>query len=118
MIREAVESGGAPERLVGKCKAGKTWGEVTRRVAQARGDRVDVVGRTVRVGAESRCSRPLGAWVRSAMSDWSIAAWTVDGVVVLGIPQSGPGRDHLVCKQLGTCRAEGQLLRWMHRGPS
>ena len=46
----------------------------------------------------------------------SIAAWTVDGVVVLGIPQSGSGRDHLVCKQLG--RAEGQLPRWMHRGPS
>ena len=29
------------------------------------------------------------AWVRSAVSDWSIAAWTVDGVVVVGIPQSG-----------------------------
>ena len=54
--------------------------------------------------------------MRSTVSDWSIAAWTVGGVVVLGIPQSGPGRDHLVCKQLG--RAEGQLPRRVHRGPS
>ena len=36
----------------------------------------------------------------------------VDGVVVLGVPQSGLDRDHLVCKQLS--RAEGQLPRWMH----
>ena len=35
---------------------------------------------------------------------------------MLGILQSGPDRDHLVCEQLG--RAEGQLPRWMHRGPS
>ena len=42
-LREAVESGGALERLVGKCKAGKTWGEAVRRVAQVRGGRVDVM---------------------------------------------------------------------------
>ena len=60
-LREAVESGGALERLVGKGKAGTAWGEVTGRVAQVRGGRVDVMGRTVRAGAESRCSRPLGA---------------------------------------------------------
>jgi hypothetical protein len=46
-------SGDALERLVGKGKAGKTSGEVRRRVAQVRGGRVDVMGRTVRVGAES-----------------------------------------------------------------
>jgi hypothetical protein len=110
----AVESGGALERLVGEGKAGKTWREVVRRVAQVRGVRVGVVGRTVRAGAESRCSRPLGAWVRSAVSDWSIAAWTVDGVVVLGMPQSGPGMDHLVCRQLS--RTEGQLPKLCQSG--
>ena len=111
-----MESGGALQGLVGKGKAGEAWRGGGG--AQVRGSRVGVMGRTVRGGAESRCSGPLGAWVRSAVSDWSIATWTAGGVVVLGIPQSGPGRDHLVCKQLGTCRAEGQLLRWMHRGPS
>ena len=35
---------------------------------------------------------------------------------MLGIPQSGPGSEHVVCRQLG--RAEGQLPRWMNRGPS
>ena len=33
---------------MGKGKAGKAWGEVRRRVAQVRGDRVDAMGRTVR----------------------------------------------------------------------
>ena len=50
------------------------------------------------------------------MSDWSLAAWTVDGVVMLGIPQSGPGSNHVECRQLA--RAEGQLPKWMSRGPS
>ena len=36
-LREAVQSGGALERLVGKGKAGSKWGEVVRRVARARG---------------------------------------------------------------------------------
>ena len=60
---EAVEPGGARalERLVGKGKAGKAWGEMVRRVARVRGGRVDAVGRTVRAGAGPRCSRPLGA---------------------------------------------------------
>ena len=49
--REAVEPGGALERLVGKDKAGEAWGEVVRRVAQVRGGRVGVIGRTVRAGA-------------------------------------------------------------------
>ena len=81
-LREAVEPDGALERLVGKGKAGKAWGEVVRRVAQIRGGREDIMGRVVRAGAESRCSKPLGAWVRPAVSDWSLAAWTVDGVVM------------------------------------
>ena len=69
-----------------------------RRVAQVRGYSEDVMGRAVRTGAGSRCSRPLGAWKRAAVSDWNLAAWTVDGEVMLGIPQSGPGSDHLECK--------------------
>ena len=36
--------------------------------------------------------------------------------VVLGIPQSGPSSNHVVCRQLG--RVEGQLPSWMSRGPS
>ena len=35
---------------------------------------------------------------------------------MLGIPQSGPGSGHVVCKRLG--RVEGQPPRWMVRGPS
>ena len=115
-LREAVEPNGALERPVGKGNAGKVWGEVARRVAQDRGGREDIMGRVVRTGAESRCSKPLGAWVRPAMSDWGLATWTVDGVVMLGIPQSGPGSNHVECRQLA--RVEGQLPRWMGRGPS
>jgi hypothetical protein len=115
-LKEAARPNGALERLVGRGKAGKVWDEVVRRVAQVRGDRVDEMGRTVRTGAGSRCSRPLGAWERSAVSDWSLAAWTVDGEVILGIPQSGPGSNHVECKQL--VRVEGQLPKWMSRGPS
>ena len=44
-------------------------------------------------------------------------AW-LNGVVVVRIPQSGPGRNHLVCKQLGRAELEGQIPRWMHRGSS
>ena len=55
-------------------------------------------------------------WGRHAVSDWSLIAWTVDGEVMLGIPQSGPGSSHVVCKQLG--RVKSQLPRWMGRGPS
>ena len=68
-LREAAAPGGALERLVGKGKAGKTWGEVVRRVAQARGGRLDAMGKAVCAGAGSRCSRPLNAWVRAAVSD-------------------------------------------------
>ena len=114
-LREAAGPGGALERLVGKGKAGRTWGEVVRRVAQARGSRVESMGRTVRAGAESRCSRALGAWVRPSVSDWSLVAWAVDGVVMLGIPQSGPGSRHVLCRRLA--RVEGQVPRWMNRGP-
>jgi hypothetical protein len=110
-LREAVEPDGALERLVGKGKAGKACGEVVRRVAQVRGGREDIMGRVVRAGAESRCSKSLGAWVRPVVSDWSLAAWTVDGVVMLGIPQSGPGSNHVECRQLA--RVEGQLPRCM-----
>ena len=101
---------------MGKGKAGKLWGEVVRRVAQVRGGREDVMGRRVRTGAGSRCSKPLGAWERPAVSDWSLAAWTVEGVVMLGIPQSGPGSNHVECRQLA--RVGGQLPKWMNRGPS
>ena len=99
-MREAAAPGSALQRLVGKGKAGTTWGEVARRVAQARGGRLDAMGRVVRAGARSRCSRPLGAWVRAAMSDWSLAPWTEEGEVMLEIPQPGPGSGHVVCKQL------------------
>ena len=75
-LREAAAPGGALEKLVGKGKADKTWGEVMRRVAQVRGGRLDAMGRMVRAGAGSRCSRPLGAWARAAVNDWSLAAWT------------------------------------------
>ena len=84
-------------------------------MAQARGSRVDSMGRSVRAGAESRCSRALGAWVRPSMSDWSLIAWVVDGVVMLGLPQSGPGSRHVLCRRLA--RVEGQVPRWMNRGP-
>ena len=108
-LREAAAPGGALEKLVGKGKAGKTWGEVTRRVAQVRVGRLDAMGRVVRAGAGSRCSRPLGAWVRAAMSDWSLVAWSEEGEVMLEIPQSGPGSGRVVCKQLR--RMKGQLPR-------
>ena len=45
-----------------------------------------------------------------------MAAWTVDGEVMLGIPQPGPGSNHVECKQLA--RVGGQLPKWMSRGPS
>jgi hypothetical protein len=117
-LREAAKPNGALERLVGKGKAGKLWGEVVRRVAQVRGGRTDVMGRRVRTGAGSRCSKPLGAWERPTVSDWSLdlAAWTLEGVVMLGIPQSGPGSDHVECRQL--VRVGGQLPKWMNREPS
>ena len=77
---------------------------------------MDAMDRVVRAGAKSRCSRPLGAWVRATMSDWSLVAWIEEGEVMRGIPQSGPGNRHAVCRQLS--RVEGQLPRWMGRGPS
>ena len=40
------------------------------------------------------------------MSDWRLAAWSVDRVAMLGIPQSGPGSNHVECKQLA--RVDGQ----------
>ena len=56
------QPGGALERLVGKGKAGMRWGEMVRRVAQVRGGKAVVMGRVVRVGSGSRCSKPLGDW--------------------------------------------------------
>ena len=35
---------------------------------------------------------------------------------MLGIPQSGPGSDHVECRQLA--RVGGQLPKWLNRGPS
>ena len=54
-LREAIKEGGALERLVGGGKAARVWGEVVRRVAQARRVQRDVMGRKVRargVGAD------------------------------------------------------------------
>ena len=85
-LRETTTPGGAPKRLVGKGKADKTWDEVARRVAQIRGGRLDAMGRVVRAGARSSCSKPLGAWVRATVSDWGLVAWTEEGEVMLGIP--------------------------------
>ena len=104
-LREAAQSGGALERLVGKGKAGAKWGEVVRRVAIARGKASDVMGRRVRVGAGSRSSKTLGRWERTAAWDWSLVAWSEDGVIHLGIPQSGPGSRYLECREL--IRIEG-----------
>ena len=59
-LREAVQSGGALERRVGRGKAGAKWDEVVRRVARARGEANDVMGKRVRVGAGSRSSKALG----------------------------------------------------------
>ena len=70
-LMEAAAPGGALEKLVGKGKAGKPWGEVVRRVAQVRGGRLDAMGRMVRAGAGSRCSKPLGP---GAASHW-VPGW-------------------------------------------
>ena len=48
------------------------------------------------------------------MSDWSLAAWAEEGMVMLMIPQSEPGCSHVVCRQLS--RVGGQLPNWMNRG--
>ena len=65
------------------------------------------------MGSGSRCSKPLGGWERATVWDWSIAAWTEGGVVRLGIPQSGPGNEHLECRHL--VRVEGELPKWLNR---
>ena len=64
-LREAARPNGALERLVGRGKAGKVWDEVVRRMAQVRGVREDAMGRVVRTGAESRCSKSLGTQANS-----------------------------------------------------
>jgi ribonuclease HI len=115
-LREAAQSGGSLERLVGKGKAGAKWGEVMRRVARARGGTNDVMGRRVRVGAGSRSSRTLGRWERTAVWDWSLVAWSEGGEIHLGIPQSGPGSRYLECRKLA--RIEGPPPKWMGRGTS
>ena len=48
-LREAIQSGWALERLVGRDKAGAKWGEAVRVVARARGGANAVMGRRVRV---------------------------------------------------------------------
>ena len=115
-LREAAQSGGAPERLVGRGKAGAKWGEVVRRVVRARGGANNVTGRRVRVGASSRSSKALGKWERTAFWDWSLVAWSEGGVIHLGIPQSGPGSRYLECRKL--VRIEGPPPKWMGRGTS
>ena len=67
-LREAVQSGGALERLVGQGKAGTRWGKVVRRVGRTRGGVTAAMGRRVRAGAGPRSSRALGGWER-------IVAW-------------------------------------------
>ena len=76
-LREAVKPNGALERLVGKGKAGELWGQVVRMVAQVRGGREDAMGRRVRTGAGSRCSKPLDAWKRSRRQLWKVEETTV-----------------------------------------
>ena len=115
-LREAVQSGGALERLVGRGKAGAKWGEVVRRVAKARGEANDVMGRRVRVGAGSRSSKALGRWERTVAWGRSLVAWAEGGVIHLGIPQSGPGSRYLECRKLA--RADGPSLKWLGRGTS
>ena len=108
--RGAAQSGGALER------GGVRWGGVTRRVAQSSGGNIDVTGRRVRAGAGSRGSRALGKWGGAAAWDWSLVAWAAGGVIHLGIPQSGPGKDYLECRELA--RVCGSPPRWMKRGTS
>ena len=52
--------------------------------------------------------------MRTLVSVWSLIAWTVDRVVVLGMPQSGPSSKDVLCRQLA--RVGGQVPRWMNRG--
>ena len=74
-LREATQSVGALERMVGKGKADAKWGEVVkRRVARARGGAIDVMRRRVRADAGPRSSRALGGWERTAAWDWSLVA--------------------------------------------
>ena len=74
------------------------------------------MGRVVRTEAESTCNKSLGAWMRPAVSDWSLAGWSVDEVAMLGISKSCPGSDHVECTQL--TRVRGQLPKWKGRGLS
>ena len=60
-LREATAPSGALKRLVGKGKACKTRDEAVGRVVHARGGRLGVMRKVVRVGAGSRYSRSLGA---------------------------------------------------------
>ena len=117
-LREAAQSGGALERLMGKGKAGAKLGVGVRRVVRARGGVSDVMGRRVRIGAGSRSSRTLGRWERTAAWDWSLVAWAMDGLIHLGIPQSGPGNRYmyLECRELA--RVDGPPPKWMGRGTS
>ena len=77
--REAVQSGVALERLVGRGEAGAKWDEVARRVARARGGANDVMGRRVRAGAFSRSNKALGRSEWTAAWDWSLVACTERG---------------------------------------
>ena len=99
-ILPAVQEGGALERLVGKSKEGRDWGEVVRRVAHGRGRRCNASGSRVRAEAGSKCAMQLGRWDRRAVWDWGIAAWAKEGRVMLGVPHSGPGSKHLWCKMM------------------
>ena len=115
-LRESMQSGGALERMVGKGKAGAKWGEIVRRVVRARGGANDVMGRRVSIGAGSRSSITLGRWERTGAWDWSLVAWAMHGVIHLGIPQSGPGKEYLECRELA--RVDGPPPKWMSRGTS
>ena len=113
-IREAARQGGALERLAGKGKKGHEWGVVARRVAHGKGRRSDEAGRRVKLEAGSKCEMVLGEWDRRAVWDWGIAAWAEGGRVHLGIPQSGPGVEHIECRRLA--RVEGAAPNWRRVG--
>ena len=59
-LREAVQSGGALGRLVGKGGAGTKWGGALRRVGRARGGINVAMGRRVQIDVGSRSSKTLG----------------------------------------------------------
>lgn len=72
------------------------------------------MGRRVRLEAGSKCEMKLGEWDRRSVWDWCTVAWAEKGRVMLGIPQSGPGKGHLECRRLE--RVSGLGPSWRRVG--